>query len=86
MRPTPRIKTAPTISTPTPTLHILLHRQHILARTTHYRPLMSLVNWPDSTCVSFAGVVAGDAGVELFAAKVLDGDNVEGGVIVETLR
>lgn len=83
---TPRIKPRSTLRTLTPTSYILIHTQHMLALSTQNGMLMSPIQRPRHRVVGFARSVAGDAGVELFAAEMLDGDYVEGGVIVMALR
>jgi hypothetical protein len=76
--PTPRIEPTPTPRTLTPTFHILINPQHLSALPTQHRALIPHNSRPDARLVRFAYVVTADAGVELLAAEVLDGDNVEG--------
>lgn len=82
---TPRIKPTPTPHTHTPTPHVLLNTRHILAPATQHRALAPAAPWPHPRHMIFQPVVAADAGVELAAARVLDGDDVEGGVPVRAL-
>jgi len=59
------------------TLHILIDGQHMLALATQHRHLLPQGAWPDAGVVWFGCVVASNARVELVAAKVLDGNDVE---------
>jgi hypothetical protein len=57
----------------------------MLALPTKHRTNISLIVWPDTRIVSFAGIVTTDARVELLAAEMLDGDDVEPRVPVGAL-
>lgn len=81
----PRIEAPSTSSTLASTLHILLHAQDVLARSTKHCFLSSLTCRPDARSVGLTCIVAADAGVELPAAEVLDGDDVQRGVPVSAL-
>jgi hypothetical protein len=84
--PTPWIEATPTLRTLTPTAHILIDRQHVSALPTKYRLLVPLGLGPDARLVRLAHVVTADAGVELLAAEVLNGDDVERRMPVSALR
>jgi hypothetical protein len=73
----PWIERAATCTALTPTLHVLVHCQDMLASTTEYYMLVSLITRPYTRFVVFAFVMAADARVEFVAAKVLDGDDVQ---------
>lgn len=62
--------------------HVLIQAEHVLTLAAQDCECISLQLWPDTWGVRFLSVVAGNAGVELLAAKVLDGDYVEGTVVM----
>jgi hypothetical protein len=74
----PWIERASTCGTFTSTLQVFVHCQYMLARTTKHRVLASSVTRPDVRLVRLAFVVAANARVEFVAAKVLDGNDIEG--------
>jgi hypothetical protein len=60
------------------TLHVLVYREHMFASPTKHCSFISSITRPDVRLVCLAGIVAADASVEFVAAKVFNGDNVEG--------
>jgi hypothetical protein len=82
---TARVEPFPTFCTFTATVHIFLNAQHMLACSTKYRSLISLIPWPYTGLVGLASIVAADAGVKLLAAEMLDGDDVQWGMPVRAL-
>ena len=73
----PRIEALSTSSTLAAAAHILVNTQDMLTRSTKHCFLFSLTSWPDARFVGLTGIVTADAGVELLAAKMLDGDDVQ---------
>jgi hypothetical protein len=82
----PWIEATTTICTPAPTAHVLVNRQRVFALPTEHRLRVPLTFGPDARLVRLACVVTADARVKLLAAKVLDGDDVEGRMPVNALR
>jgi hypothetical protein len=75
---TSRIEWTFTLGALASTLHVLFYRQHVLAIPAQYRFFVSSRARPNVRFVRLTCVVAADAGVEFVAAKVLDGNDVEG--------
>jgi hypothetical protein len=67
-------------------LHVFGNGQNVLALPTKYRTLVSPRKRPETRLVWFAGVMTADTSVELLAAEVLDGDDVERRVPMSALR
>lgn len=80
-----RVEPLPTIRTPASALHVLVDAQNMLARSTEHYLFVPLISWPRIRLVDLLCVVTADAGVELLAAEVLDGDDVQRRVPVRTL-
>jgi hypothetical protein len=78
MIPTSRVETTRTFCAFAATLHVLLNAQHMLALATEYGFFVPLAARPDSGFVILTCIVAANAGVELVAARMLDGDDIEG--------
>lgn len=72
-----RIERFATLSTFAPTAHVLLDSQDMLTRPTKHYSFVSLTHRPHIGLVGFTGIMATDAGVELLAAEVLNGDDVQ---------
>jgi hypothetical protein len=75
---TPRIEPAFASGAPAPTRHVLVYRQHMLAMPAQHCFFASSLARPNARFVRLTRVMAADARVEVVAAKVLDGDDVEG--------
>jgi hypothetical protein len=82
----PRIEPAFASGAPAPTRHVLVYCQHMLAMPAQHCFLASPLARPNARFVRLTRVVAADARVELVAAEVLDGDDVEGRMPVGALR
>jgi hypothetical protein len=78
MIPTSWVEATRTLCAFAATLHILLDTQHMLALAAKYCFFVPLTARPDSGFVIFTCIVATNAGVELVAAIMLYGDDVEG--------
>lgn len=74
----PWVETTPTTCAFTTTIHVLSNTQNMSALPTKYSSHVSLAQGPCSRRMIFKLIVAADTGVELVAAKVLDGDDIEG--------
>jgi hypothetical protein len=73
-----RIEPAFAFGAPAPTRHVLVYCQHMLAMPAQHCFLASSLARPNPRCMRLTRNMAADARVELVAAKVLDGDDVEG--------
>lgn len=71
-----RIEALPTLGTAASAVHVLLDTEYVLASSTEHRPVVSLIFRPHGGLVSLTHIMAANAGIELLAAKVLDGDDV----------
>ncbi len=80
-----RIECASALRALASAFHIFSDGQDMLALPTKHRTNISLIVRPDIRIVSFAGIVTTDARVELLAAEMLDGDDVEPRVPVGAL-
>lgn len=74
----PGVEVASTLRASASAFHVLLDTQHVLALSAKHCALVSSVAWPYTRLVVFTCIVTTDAGVELVAAVMLDGDDVEG--------
>ncbi|KAF2995658.1 hypothetical protein E8E13_001440 [Curvularia kusanoi] len=72
----PRVEALSTLSTATPTVHVFLNTENVLASATKHRAFIPSTLGPDTRLVSLTCIVAADAGVVLLATEVLDGDDV----------
>lgn len=57
----------------------------MFTHSTKYCLLVPLISWPHTGLVGLLCIMTADAGVEFLAAKVLDGDDVQGRVPVGAL-
>lgn len=71
-----RIEAFSTLRTTASAVHILIDAQDVLTHPAKHCSFISLVSWPYTGLVGLLCIVTADAGVELLAAKVLDGDDV----------
>jgi hypothetical protein len=72
--------------TSTSAFQVLLYRQLPFAFPTQHCHFIPFTLWPNARLVIFERIVAAYARVEFLAAEVFDGDDVEGGFPVRTLR
>ena len=81
----PRIETFSTLRTFASAAHVFVDTQNMLASSAKHHFVLFSIPWPDSRLVIFACVVAADASVEFLAAKMLNGDDVQGRVPMTAL-
>ena len=81
----PGIEAFSTLRTFASAAHVFVDTQYMLASSAKHHFVLFSIPWPDSRLVIFACVVAADASVELLAAKMLNGDNVQGRVPMAAL-
>jgi hypothetical protein len=71
------VESASTFGASAAAVEVLVHGQNMFALSTEHRILIPSCLGPDFSCMRLECIVTADARVELVAAEMLDGDDVE---------